>query len=244
MWFSKIYGYRGKKLMKKKISKRFKKLVESLEEKKITNFDDAIKKIKKNCTTKFDESIYVSLNFNLKQKKEEITLRTAIKLPNGNGKKVKVAVLCEESKNQEAKESGADLYDSESLINDITDGKIKFDTLVATPAMMPKMGKLGKILGPKGLMPNPKLGTVTSNIKDIVKALKSGQIEVKSDKDGNVGASIGKKSFSDEKIKVNYDFLISSLSKEKPANIKGIFFNSAFLTSTMGVSFKLKLDKI
>ncbi len=230
--------------MKKKISKRFKKLIESLEEKKISAFEDAIKKVKKNCTTKFDESIDVSFNLNLKQKKEEITLRTAIKLPHGNGKKVKVAVLCEESKNQEAKDGGADLYNSDVLIKDITEGKIKFDSLVATPAMMPKMGKLGKILGPKGIMPNPKLGTVTTNIKDIVKALKSGQMEVKSDKDGNVATSIGKKSFSDEKIKENYDFLISSLSKEKPANIKGIFFISAFLTSTMGISYKLKLDKI
>ena len=122
-------------------------------------------------------------------------MRTSVNLPNGNGKKIKVAVLCEDSKIQDAKEGGADLSDADSLINDITVGKINFDKLVATPTMMPKMGKLGKVLGPRGLMPNPKLGTVTNNIKSIVKALKSGQIEIKNDKDGNVGASIGKKAF-------------------------------------------------
>ena len=179
----------------------------------------------------------------VQQKKEELTLRTTVNLPNGNGKKIKVAVLCEEAKVNEAKESGADIFGSENLVNDITAGKINFDKLVATPAMMSKMGKLGKILGPKGLMPNPKLGTVTNNIKSIVKALKSGQIEIKNDKDGNVGASIGKKSFSDEKIKQNFDVLLETLMKEKPNNIKGNFILSSFLTSTMGISYKLNLGK-
>jgi len=122
-------------------------------------------------------------------------------------------------------------------------GKINFDKLVATPTMMPKMGKLGKILGPKGLMPNPKLGTVTNNVKSIVKALKSGQIEIKNDKDGNLGASIGKKSFSDIKIKENYNSILETILKEKPSGIKGDFILSAFLTSTMGISYKLKLGK-
>ena len=171
--------------MKLKVSKRFKKLLEVSKDKKIETIDEAIKKVKKNCTTKFDESIDVSFNLNLKQKKEDVTLRTSVNLPNGNGKKIKVAVLCEDSKVQEAKNAGADLSGADSLVNDITNGKINFDKLVATPTMMPKMGKLGKILGPKGLMPNPKLGTVTNNVKSIVKALKSGQIEIKNDKDGN-----------------------------------------------------------
>ena len=176
-----------------------------------------------------------------KKKKEEFNLRTVVNLPNGNGKKIKVAVLCEESKISEAKNSGAELYDSEKLVNDITSGKIKFDKLVATPAMMSKMGKLGKILGPKGLMPNPKLGTVTNNIQSTVKALKSGQIEIKNDENANVGVSIGKKSFSNNKIKENFNSLIQTISKEKPSGIKGDFILSAFLTSTMGVSYKLKL---
>ena len=227
--------------MKKKYSKRFKKLLENSKEKKPLMIEDVISKVKKNCTTKFDESIDVSFLLNLKQKKEEFNLRTVVNLPNGNGKNVKVAVLCEENKVAEAKDAGAEIYDSENLINDITSGKIKFDKLVATPSMMKKMGKLGKVLGPKGLMPNPKLGTVTNDIKSTVKALKSGQIEIKNDEDGNLGASIGKKSFADNKIKENFDSLLQAISKEKPSGIKGNFILSAFLTSTMGVSYKLKL---
>ena len=229
--------------MRKKLSKRFKKLMEVPKDKKTLIIDDAISKVKNNCTTKFNESIDVSLLLNLKKKNEKFNLRTIVNLPNGNGKKIRVAVLCEESKISEAKSSGAELFDSESLVKDITAGQIKFDKLVATPAMMSKMGKLGKILGPKGLMPNPKLGTVSNNVQSTVKALKSGQIEIKNDEDGNVGVSIGKKSFSDNKIKENFNSLIQTVSKEKPNGIKGDFILSAFLTSTMGVSYKLKLGK-
>jgi len=229
--------------MKKKFSKRFKKLLEISSDKNSSKIEDAISKVKKNCTTKFNESIDVSLSLNLKQKKDEFNLRTIVQLPNGNGKKIKVAVLCEESKITEAKKSGAELFDSNTLVNNIMAGKIEFDKLIATPAMMSKMGKLGKILGPKGLMPNPKLGTVTNNIQSAVKALKSGQIEIKNDKDGNVGVSIGKKSFQDNKIKANFDSLIQTIYKEKPSGIKGDFILTAFLTSTMGVSYKLKVEK-
>ena len=229
--------------MKKKFSKRFKKLLEISSDKNSSKIEDAISKVKKNCTTKFNESIDVSLSLNLKQKKDEFNLRTIVKLPNGNGKKIKVAVLCEESKITEAKKSGAELFDSNTLVNNIMAGKIEFDKLIATPAMMSKMGKLGKILGPKGLMPNPKLGTVTNNIQSAVKALKSGQIEIKNDKDGNVGVSIGKKSFQDNKIKANFDSLIQTIYKEKPSGIKADFILTAFLTSTMGVSYKLKVEK-
>ena len=229
--------------MKKKSSKRYKKLVDTSKDRKTIAVDDAISKIKKNCTAKFDESIDVSFSLNLKQKKEEANLRTIVKLPNGNGKKVKVAVLCEEGKVNEAKSSGAELFNSEILIDDITNGKINFDKLIATPGMMSKMGKLGKILGPKGLMPNPKLGTVTNDIKKTVQNIKTGQIEIKSDKDGNVGASIGKKSFPDSKIVDNFNSILETIIKEKPNNIKGDYILSAFLTSTMGISYKLKLNK-
>ena len=229
--------------MKKNISKRYKKLLELSKDKKIATIESAIKKVKENCTTKFNESIDVSFNLNLKQKKEEVTLRTTVNLPNGNGKKLKIAVLCEDSKIKEAKNSGADFIEADNLINDITSGKINFDKLVATPAMMPKMGKLGKILGPKGLMPNPKLGTVTNDVQAIVKALKTGQIEIKNDPDGNVAASIGKKNFSVEKIHENYKAILETILREKPNNIKGNFILSAFLTSTMGISYKLKLEK-
>tara|TARA_B100000678_G_C18111835_1_gene463030 strand:- start:168 stop:857 length:690 start_codon:yes stop_codon:yes gene_type:complete len=229
--------------MKKKFSNRFKKLLETSKEKDSLKIEDVISKVKENCTTKFDESIDVSFSLNLKQKKNEFNLRTIVNLPNGNGKKMRVAVLCEESKISEAKSSGAEIYNSDILIKEIESGKIKFDKLIATPAMMTKMGKLGKILGPKGLMPNPKLGTVTNNIQSTVKALKSGQIEIKNDKDGNVGVSIGKKSFPDNKIKENFDSLMQTIYKEKPNGIKGNFVKSAFITSTMGVSYKLKLSQ-
>ena len=183
----------------------------------------------------------MSIRLNLKQKKEEINLRTVVNLPNGNGKKVRIAVLCEDNKINEAKNSGAEIVGSDDLINDITSGKINFDKFIATPAMMPKMGKLGKILGPKGLMPNPKLGTITNDIKKTVKALKEGQIEIKNDKDGNIGASIGKKSFSDNKIIENFNSLIQTIQKEKPSGTKGDFILSSFITSTMGISYQLKV---
>ena len=222
-------------------SKRYKKLLEASNEKKALTVDDVIKKVKRNCTTKFDESIDISCLLNLKYKKEEISLRTLVNLPNGNGKKIKLAVLCEESKIKEAKESGAEIVGFDNLVNDITNGKINFDKLIATPATMSKIGKLGKILGPKGLMPNPKFGTVTNDIKNSVKEIKNGQIEIKNDKDGNIAASIGKKSFSDAKLKENYEAFMKTLLKEKPTGIKGNFFLSAYLTSTMGVSYRLKL---
>ena len=173
--------------MKKKMSKRYKNLFTEKNKKSIVVIDEAIKMVKKNCNTKFNESIDVSISLNLKQKKEEFNIRTVVNLPHGNGKTNKVAVLCEETKIKEAKESGADLAGSENLVEEIMGGKINFDKLIATPSMMSKMGKLGKILGPKGLMPNPKLGTVTNDIKKAVKLIKDGQIEIKNDKDGNLG---------------------------------------------------------
>jgi len=227
--------------MNTKHSKRYKKLLETSNEKKTLLVDDVIKKVKRNCTTKFDESIDISCLLNLKHKKEEISLRTLVNLPNGNGKKIKLAVLCEESKIKEAKESGAEIAGLDNLLEDITNGKINFDKLIATPATMSKIGKLGKILGPKGLMPNPKFGTVSNDIKNTVKAIKNGQIEIKNDKDGNIAASIGKKSFSEAKLKENYDAFMKTLLKEKPTKIKGNFVLSAYLTSTMGVSYRLKL---
>jgi len=227
--------------MKKKESKRYKKLIDTFKVKKIETLEETIKKVKESCTAKFDESIDVSLNLNLKQKKEEVSLRTVVNLPHGNGKKIRIAVLCEESKIEEAKNSGVEIAGSDSLVNEILSGKIAFDKLIATPSMMKKMGKLGKILGPKGLMPNPKLGTVTNDIKKTVKLLQEGQIEIKNDKDGNLAASIGKKSFDNKKIIDNFNALIQSIQKEKPNGIKGDFVLSSFITSTMGVSHKLKV---
>ena len=227
--------------MKKKASKRYKKLIDTFKVKKIATLEETIKKVKQSCTAKFDESIDVSLNLKLKQKKEEVSLRTVVNLPHGNGKKIKVAVLCEENKINEAKSSGAEIFGADSLVEEILAGKINFDKLIATPGMMSKMGKLGKILGPKGLMPNPKLGTVTNDIKKCVKSLKEGQIEIKNDKDGNVSASIGKKSFDDKKIIDNFSALIQTIQKVKPNGVKGDFILSSFITSTMGISHKIKV---
>jgi len=229
--------------MKNKSSKRYKKLLESSKSKDSILINEAIEMVKQNCTTKFNESLDVSFLLNLKNKKEEVNLRTVVNLPKGNGKKVNVAVLCEETKVKEAKDAGADIAGSDNIIENINNGKINFDKLVSTPGMMVKIGKLGKILGPKGLMPNPKLGTVTNDIKSIVTSLKNGQIEIKSDKDGNIGASIGKKNFSNENIKENYDSILQTILKEKPKGVKGDFILAAFLTSTMGVSYKIKLTK-
>tara|TARA_Y100000590_G_scaffold307559_1_gene347259 strand:+ start:2515 stop:3204 length:690 start_codon:yes stop_codon:yes gene_type:complete len=229
--------------MKKKNSKRYKKIFDENKKKEQLNVEEAVKLVKNNCNSKFNESIDVSLVLNLNKKKEDANLRTLVNLPNGNGKKINIAVLCEEGKISEAKEAGADLFGNENLVNDINEGKIKFNKLIATPGMMSKMGKLGKILGPKGLMPNPKLGTVTNNIKLAVKSLREGQIEIKNDKDGNLAASIGKKNFTDSKIIENFNSLIETIKKEKPTGIKGDFILSAFLTSTMGISYKLKLSR-
>ena len=198
-------------------SKRYKALTQEIKKLKHDTIENLVGTIKKNCTTKFDESIDVNFQLNLRQKKSETNLRTIINLPVGNNKKIKVAVICEEEKFEEAKKSKADIVGSDDLVNNISAGKINFDKLVSTPKMMIKLSKLGKILGPKGLMPNPKLGTVTNEIIKTVNDIKSGQVELKNDKDGNVGLSIGKKSFSNENLVKNFKAVIDTIKKEKPS---------------------------
>ena len=201
--------------------------------------------IKKNCTVKFDESVDLSLQVNNKQKKGEVNIRTVVNLPGGTGKKVKVAVVCEESKAQEAKDAGADIVGSEEFIEKIKEGELNFEKLICTPGMMIKLSKLGKVLGPKGLMPNPKLGSVSENIKQAVSDAKSGQVEIRNDKDGNIGVSIGKKSFHDDQLLKNYHTILDALEKEKSNNtLKGDLIKNTFITSSMGVSYKVKLGKI
>ena len=162
-----------------------------------------------------------------------------MKLPNGSGKKEKIAVLCEADKIDEAKKSGAEVFGSDDLIEKIAAGRFDFTKLICTPAMMGKIGKHRKVLGPKGLMPNPKLGTVSNDITKTVKEIKTGLIEIRNDKDGNLASTIGRKSFSTEKLLENYNFFIDSVKKEKPDTIKGEFIKNIFLTSTMGVSYKI-----
>ena len=225
-------------------SKRYKKLPEKTLELNAETIDKLLSIIKKNCTTKFDESVDLSFQINNKQKKNEINIRTVVNLPGGTGKKVKVAVVCEDSKVSEAKDAGADITGGDDLVEKIKNGEMNFEKLICTTSMMIKLSKLGKILGPKGLMPNPKLGSVTDNIKKAVSEAKSGQVEIRNDKDGNIGVSIGKKSFNDDQLIKNYNAIIETLDKEKSNNtIKGDLIKSAFITSTMGVSYKLKLGK-
>ena len=225
-------------------SKRFKKLPENTKNLPSGTFENLLPLIKQNCTTKFDESIDLNLQINNKQKKSEINIRTAVNLPGGTGKKVKVAVVCEENKSQEAKDAGADEVGGDEFVEKIKGGDINFEKLICTPSMMIKLSKLGKILGPKGLMPNPKLGSVTNDLKKAVTDAKSGQVEIRNDKDGNIGVSIGKKSFEDQKLVKNYNAIIDALEKEKSNNtLKGDLIKQTFLTSTMGVSYKVKLEK-
>tara|TARA_Y100001936_G_scaffold109475_1_gene107627 strand:- start:487 stop:1176 length:690 start_codon:yes stop_codon:yes gene_type:complete len=225
-------------------SKRFKKLPKNTSNLKANDFENVLKEVKKNCTTKFDESIDLNMQINHKQKKSEINLRTIVNLPSGSGKKIKVAVVCEDGKVQEAKNAGADIAGGDDFIDKIKNGELNFDKLLCTPSMMIKLSKLGKILGPKGLMPNPKLGSVTENIKKAIQDAKSGQAELKNDKDGNIGLSIGKKSFADDKLLKNYNAVLDTLEKEKSNNtVKGDLIKNIFITSSMGVSYKLKLPK-
>ncbi len=225
-------------------SKRFKKLPEKTKELPSELIEKLLPEVKKNCTTKFDESVDISLQINNKQKKSEINIRTVVNLPGGTGKKVKVAVVCEDVKAQIAKDAGADIAGSDEFIEKIKAGELNFEKLICTPSMMIKLSKLGKILGPKGLMPNPKLGSVTDDLKKAITEAKSGQTEIRNDKDGNIGVSIGKKSFHEDKLLKNYYAVIDALEKEKSNNIlKGDLIKNVFVTSSMGVSYKVKLVK-
>ncbi len=221
-------------------SKRYKEIIKNAVKDKKISLKDALDLVKKNSTAKFDESIDVSLRINLKQSKGgDFSLRTVVNLPNGSGKKNKVAVLCEPEKVDEAKKAGAEIVGSDDLLEKIASGKFNFTKLICTPSMMGKVGKHGKLLGPKGLMPNPKLGTVTTDLTKAVKDIKTGLVEIRNDKDGNLASTIGRKSFSTEKLSENFNHFIESVKKEKPETIKGEFVKGIFLTSTMGISFKI-----
>ena len=229
----------------KKNSKRYKEIKKNSKDLKSKDLKEILELVKKNSTAKFDESIDVSLRIGLKQSKGgDFNLRTITQLPAGTGKKIKVAVLCEPDKTEEAKKSGADVVGSEDLIEKIASGKFEFDKLICTPGMMGKIGKHGKVLGPKGLMPNPKLGTVSTNIKKSVENIKSGLVEIKHDKDGNIGTSIGRKSFTIDNLINNLKHLVDFVKKEKPDAIKGEFIRSVYVTSSMGISLKVSNKSI
>ena len=225
-------------------SKRFKQLPEKTKDSTADVIENLLTSVKKNCTTKFDESIDISFQVNNKQKKGEVNIRTVVNLPGGTGKKVKVAVVCEDAKAQEAKDAGADIVGGDEFIDKIKAGELDFEKLICTPGMMVKLSKLGKVLGPKGLMPNPKLGSVSEDVKQAVTNAKSGQAEIRNDKDGNIGVSIGKKSFHDDQLLKNFHAILDTLEKEKGnLTLKGDLIKNTFITSSMGVSYKVKLGK-
>ena len=229
--------------MKKK-SKRYKKILDLNKDKKLDSIEKIIDTAKSNANAKFVESIDLSFKINLKKiKQADSSLRTALELPNGSGKKVKVAVLCDENKLNDAKKSGAEIFGSEDLIKKISSGEINFDKLVCTPSMMSKMGKLGKILGPKGLMPNPKLGTVSDNIISTVQKIKNKLVEVKNDKDGNIGISIGRKNFTTKQILENLKYVFENLKKDKAPIFNAENIKNVYLSSTMGLSYKISFKE-
>ena len=230
--------------MKRK-SKRYKKLKDSFKKKEYKTADEVLKDVKNSPGVKFVESIDLSLKINLKKiKGAENSLRTLIDLPHGNGKKLKIAVLCDENKLSEAKKSGADIVGSEDLLKKISDKDINFDKLICTPSMMAKIGKLGKILGPKGLMPNPKMGTVSDDLIKSVDKVKNKSIEIKNDKDGNLAFSIGRKSFSENKLLENLKSVFQNLKKDKSNIFNGENIKKIYLSSSMGPSFKLNFKDI
>ena len=225
-------------------SKRYKEINNFSSKDKKMEPKDVFDLVKKSSNAKFDESIDVSLKINLKQSKGgDFNLRTVVKLPNGSGKKINVALLCEADKVEDAKKSGAEIVGSDDLLEKISTGKFNFDKLICTPGMMSKIGKHGKVLGPKGLMPNPKLGTVSSDVKKAVQDIKTGLVEIKNDKDGNVASTIGRKSFSNENLLNNFKFLLDSIKKEKPDAMKNEFIKNVYITSTMGISYKIRVGK-
>ena len=230
--------------MKKK-SKRYKILLESLKKKELKTTEQVIKELKNGSGVKFEESIDLSLKINLKKiKGADNNLRTLIDLPHGNGKKIKVAILCDDNKLSEAKKSGAEVVGSEDLLKKISDKDINFDKLICTPSMMAKIGKLGKILGPKGLMPNPKMGTVSDDLSKAVDKIKNKSIEIKNDKDGNLAFSIGRKTFSENKILENLKSIFINLKKDKSNIFNGENVKKIYLSSSMGPSFKLNFKDI
>jgi large subunit ribosomal protein L1 len=228
-------------MSKIKKSKRYQTLVKDFDKLKALKIEDAVKVIKEKAKAKFVESFDVSFLLAVDKSKPDSVLRTTVDLPNGNGKKVKIAVICPNDKIEEAKSAGADIAGSEDLIETINSGKIDFDVLVSTPDMMSKVGKLGKVLGPKGIMPNPKYGTVSPNIKKAVSDIKKGKVEIRCDKDGNLNLSIGRVNFEDKKIIENFKSVYDTIEKEKPTGLKGNYIKSIFVTNTMGPSVKLSL---
>ncbi|MBL6785715.1 MAG: 50S ribosomal protein L1 [Rickettsiales bacterium] len=221
-------------------SKRLKEIINKVESDKIYPISDALNFVKENSTCKFDETVEVKFKLNVDPKHADQNIRQSLVLPAGLGKTFKVAVVASGDKVEDAKNAGADFYGSDDLVTEISSGFLDFDCCISTPDMMVKVGKLGKILGPKGLMPNPKLGTVTTDVVTAVKNAKYGQVEVKTDKYGIVHAPIGKASFKIDDLQKNFDSFYEFIKQIKPQTVKGIYIKSIFIKSTMGPALKLQ----
>jgi large subunit ribosomal protein L1 len=230
--------------MSKKISKRKESLLEKIDRKKAYSIDEAIETVKSLKSAKFDETVEVALNLNVDPRHADQMIRGSVVLPNGTGKTVRVAVFAKGAKIDEAKEAGADLVGSDELIADIQEGKIDFDIVIATPDMMGVLGKVARILGPKGLMPNPKTGTVTMDVAQAVKNAKGGQVNFRVDKKGNIHAGIGKVSFDVDKLKENLVTFVEKINRAKPASAKGRYIKNAALSLTMSPSVKLDTNEL
>ena len=227
-----------------KISKNRKNLVKDFDFGKVYEPKDAIKILKDKSYVKFDETIDISINLGIDANKTEQNIKGIVNLPKGTGKKIKVAVVCNQDKENEAKESGADLFGSNNLIDQISSGKIDFDLLIATPDMMPKVAKLGRVLGPRGLMPNPKAGTVTNDIANAIKEFKAGKLEFRADKAGIVHVRFGKASFSTNQLFENLKTLQEAIDKNKPSGAKGKYWKTLYLSSTMGPSIQIDIGAL
>ena len=215
-------------------SKRYKNNLEKYDESKIYSLEEGIELIKETSNIKFDETLDISINLNIDPTFSDQNVRGIINLPNGIGKDIRVAVFAKEEKAKEAKEAGADIVGSDDLVEKVSSGDIDFERCIATPDMMPLVGKLGKVLGPRGLMPNPRIGTVTNEIESAVKAAKAGSIEFRAEKSGIVQAGIGKASFSKDALQENIIEFVGAVKKEKPSAAKGVFLKKVSLSSTMG----------
>ena len=227
-----------------KLSRRHKANIEKTKNKIYSNLEDAIKMLKETATTKFTESVEFHANLNINPKYANQQLRSTVTLPHGIGKQLKIAVLTNEENFEEAKNAGANIVGNDDLIKNIVQGNINFDLLIATPNIMPKLAKLGRVLGPKGLMPSPKSGTVTTTLKTTLTEFKKGKFEYKADKTGIVHINFGKSNFTENQLIENLQALYRSIEQNRPSGVKGKYFKSLFICTTMGPSIKLDLSTL